>query len=107
MKWRAINGLVVLRLLILLVSDSFDSPGGLFQLSWWWTLLIILLKRLNTTDYTKGAIADNCGGFVDISRCSLLRDMQWRAIRTAGGSLWTLLILSKNQKSPQRTTSDS
>ncbi|CAG8752501.1 12305_t:CDS:2, partial [Gigaspora rosea] len=35
--------LVILRLLILLVSNSFDSPGGLFQLSWWWTLLIILV----------------------------------------------------------------
>ncbi|CAG8568699.1 7777_t:CDS:2, partial [Cetraspora pellucida] len=33
---------VILRLLILLVVDSFDYSGdGLFRLQWFWTLLIL------------------------------------------------------------------
>ncbi|CAG8761188.1 6743_t:CDS:1, partial [Dentiscutata erythropus] len=32
---------VILRLLILSVLDSFDSPGGLFRFSRWWTFSIL------------------------------------------------------------------
>ncbi|CAG8767506.1 14302_t:CDS:2, partial [Gigaspora rosea] len=48
------------------------------------------LERPNTTDYTTGAIADNCGGFVDISCKTLLR---WWAAKLTFDSLSVGLFL--------------